>query len=170
MKMDPDKKQIWLEALRSNTYVQAQGSFSVKNGEGVVEHCCLAVLAHEAAKHNAPGIRWLGDADEPEVVAVYSIHEGWNQVRDHIDEVMQRYPEVEWKTPEANLPTECWGWAPASEFNEGLLPACVQNWAGIDADNPYLQSGLGERQQASSWNDVAKANFVEIANLVEESL
>lgn len=167
-KMTPEAKAIWLEALRGDgLYSQARQAFTEKDDDGTINHCCLAVLAHEAVKKEVPGIQWAEGSDDPEIVVVWDPEDyAWDQV-DDAKEVMELYPEVEYRhgsTPKANGETQ-WAWAKASDFNEGMLPAVVQHWAGLDSTNPKI----GEKQ-ASDWNDVEELNFDEIANKVEENL
>jgi hypothetical protein len=50
------------------------------------------------------------------------------------------------------------------ETEGGILPLSVQQWAGLDAPNPYLAG-----HYVSSWNDEG-ASFEELADLIEEHL
>lgn len=50
------------------------------------------------------------------------------------------------------------------ETEGGILPFSVQQWAGIDAPNPYFAGNY-----ATGWNDDG-ASFEEIADLIEAHL
>ena len=51
------------------------------------------------------------------------------------------------------------------EAEGSVLPFSVQQWAGLDAPNPYL-TGF----QLTSWNDEVGTSFEEIADLIEAHL
>ena len=48
---------------------------------------------------------------------------------------------------------------------EGVLPVCVQQWAGLSTTDPELQGRM-----ASEWNDQKHAGFKRIATLIEKHL
>ena len=50
MKMDVDKKALWLHALRSGAYVQGTGYLKRTMSDGSCQHCCLGVLIEVAIK------------------------------------------------------------------------------------------------------------------------
>jgi hypothetical protein len=50
------------------------------------------------------------------------------------------------------------------ETEGGILPFSVQEWAGLNAPNPYIAG-----QHLTTWNDEG-ASFEEIADLIEEHL
>lgn len=53
---------------------------------------------------------------------------------------------------------------------EAVLPVVVQEWAGINA-NPRVENADGSISSAVAvWNDVRRASFVEIADMIESSL
>jgi hypothetical protein len=48
--VNPEVKELWLNALRSGEYAQGKGRLERINDEGVSEYCCLGVLCDLAAK------------------------------------------------------------------------------------------------------------------------
>lgn len=66
------------------------------------------------------------------------------------------------------------------EVKDDTLPLKVQEWAGLDTDDPVLFNAQSHNDHASAWNDGAKglsgewvrepATFTEIADMVERSL
>lgn len=54
-----------------------------------------------------------------------------------------------------------------SDWSRVVLPVAVQDWLGLDRDNPYLTWG-DDRREAANLNDEFDLSFSEIADLIEE--
>ena len=53
--MNKETKNEWLQALKSDKYVQGSGQLRGKNADGIVCHCCLGVLADVMGEEIAEG-------------------------------------------------------------------------------------------------------------------
>ena len=59
----------------------------------------------------------------------------------------------------------------AHDINSEKLPACVQAWAGLDSDDPRVDTlYLGKSVRLSELNDKGRTDFSHIADLIEEQL
>ena len=94
IKLDPDIKRLWLEALRSGEYSQCSGALADQSSDdmekGTYSNCCLGVLGHavfsipqsELLTETMPRVRWddKGNHDTPFSSAVNL------SVQDHLAE------------------------------------------------------------------------------------
>lgn len=61
--MNPNVKKLWLEALRSGEYTQAQGALCERNDDGSFSFCCLGVLCNLYLNNN-PDAKGYWDFDD----------------------------------------------------------------------------------------------------------
>lgn len=144
MAMNPEVKALWLNALRSGEYKQAQGALKVTTRYvGEVEtdsFCCLGVLTDLAVKagimkegEEEPGMR--SDSWTRKFAAYFTAS----------DDVCD----------------------PAYGEGSGLHPA-VQAWSGLASNVGILPHHLGSYKSLVALNDGAQYTFEEIANVIEE--
>jgi hypothetical protein len=50
------------------------------------------------------------------------------------------------------------------------LPISVMEWAGLDTCDPFLKDNEGNEHCASSWNDIYRATFNDIATMIDANL
>jgi hypothetical protein len=53
-KLDPEKKALWVAALRSGEYPQGRDHLATKRGDGTFAFCCLGVACEVAIKNGLP--------------------------------------------------------------------------------------------------------------------
>lgn len=174
-KMNPEVKEIWLEALRDpEKYAQATGTFyqsfpanSTTGGERTSQHCCLAVLAHEATNREVPGIRW-DDMTGAQIVCKWDAAMAeWLQPSspEEAKQIMDTLPEIGADTDLSSTTHDGWQWRDSGSMTEGDLPHVVVGWAGLDDANPQIG-----QQHAIYRNDTLEESFAEIADAVEANL
>lgn len=150
--MHAERKQLWIDALRSGEYVQARGSFSVREEEVDDEgsrlqqkDCCLSVLTRVAIANGLDTVRYV----------------------DYDDSALDPTPQVlveagEWEpdagdVAEVNDDGSAWVW-----HTDGDLPEPVREWIDVPIQNPYL-GGV----TAIERNDSRLQSFEEIAEAIE---
>lgn len=151
--MNGERKQLWIDALRSGEFVQARGSFSTR--EEVVDEggnrlqqqdCCLSVLTRVAIANGLDTVRY----------------------RDYCDSALDPTPQVlidpedvdncaEDEVAERNDDGSAWVWETG-----GSLPIPVAEWIGVRGSNPTLD-GI----TAIERNDSREQSFEEIAAAIE---
>jgi len=172
-KMNPEAKTIWIDALRSDRYQQARGSFidvapHLEGETKQFQHCCLAVLTHEAADRQVPGVRWTPEAEDIMIVCLWDAHEeAWRQPGspDEAEDWMTGYPEIDPTASYEARQHDGWAWVGSNSVTDGDLPRVIVGWAGLGDANP----AVGEHD-AIDLNDGVKLSFAEIADRVEQYL
>jgi hypothetical protein len=53
-KLDPEKKALWVAALRSGEYEQGKNHLAVRQADGTFAFCCLGVACEVAIKNGLP--------------------------------------------------------------------------------------------------------------------
>lgn len=140
IKMNPEIKAKWVQALRSGEYKQGVGRLRSLGDE----FCCLGVLTDLAVKEGVEGVEWDDDMDG---IAVLEVCKGWSG---------DTFP----CTVTANLPFVVMEWADLSSPDpEVYVPAS----AAAESD------GLEGIRALSVLND-AGGSFATIADVIEESL
>jgi hypothetical protein len=148
--MDKDKEDLWVDALLSNEYTQAHGSFINVDSKGKKSHCCLAVLTEVAIKNGCTTVR-LEDATSESGQPYVEVHVNVDGDESHTCTVDCEFPEdgTHW-----------------TRYTDGNLPPPVSVWAGMDGDvNPELD-GI----QAIQRNDDNEDTFEEIAAAIRVSV
>jgi hypothetical protein len=146
-KMNPEPKRLWVEALRSGTFVQARNDFTDNGLEGKSTHCCLAVLTDIAVQQGVPGVRKVQTDGHDDYE--YAVESGSGE---------RLLTGAEVAAAEAR---DALMWY----SHDGDLPPQVVEWAGLTSSNP----AIGEAS-AIERNDGRRESFAMIATAIEEHL
>lgn len=146
IKLIPEVKTLWLDALRSGDYLQGDGYLAYidpdenldDDGQPVVRYCCLGVLCDLAVKAGV-GVTVTGLVSEDRIRA-YDGDKG-------------------------GLPASVWEWATGQDVTGGLL-----RFGDFDVEVPHQdEPGAMYISTLAERNDDG-ASFDEIADLIEGQL
>lgn len=152
--MNPEVKEIWLNALRSGEYQQAFAVLRGRSDSDAVGYCCLGVLTCEYIKHT--GDARLVDGTGVGASGMYS-EEYYNDVR--LDERDRLDTDI--------LPDE------RDRLDMDILPVIVADWAGLDRGNPEIwlpELDSMDPVSLATMNDEFGMPFTEIADVIDQHL
>jgi hypothetical protein len=157
--INPERGHLWVEALRSDEYQQAQGAFVQKTDEGVVEHCCLAVATDVAMKHGLDSLRWGKDPVDGQPVLLF-------------DYDPAEHGNIEDQSHQVDEDGHLW-----VEHHDGDLPQVVADWYGIKGGSRFSEevesaatNPMIDGATAINRNDERKDSFLVIADAVEAEI
>lgn len=171
--MKDEPKQIWLDALEGDEYVQARDTFTNDDGG----HCCLAVLTHEAADRDVPGIRWIAGRNDFDVLIVLEPGEDWATAKtvEQAAKALETYVEFDSNSGnyypsdhegEGTATGSYYDWVSWEKYGDAALPPLIADWAGLEGTNPKI----GDDNRAIELNDTERLTFEQIAERVREHL
>lgn len=140
-----ERRQRWVDALRSGDYKQAKGVLKTETLEGDTAYCCLGV-ACELALPDLPELEWAVGTDQNE-----GVRWGFQPVMNSIVNT-------------GSLPREVRDYYGIQDSR-----AVFKHPASVNAVNPDAPSGTQkiECHDLIDANDAACADFHQIANLIE---
>jgi hypothetical protein len=152
--MNPEKKALWVAALRSGDFRQAQRKLAVKsNPETLMAHCCLGVLCELA------------------------VAEGVTEARNvpYGDGIIREFGKDDLRSwSQAQLPQEVAEWAGFVSTNENsaLDPNLFEIPDPIEGGPPNQTYNVScsEANDGYTYRQISPRSFNEIADLIEENL
>ena len=176
--MDPEAKELWIEALRSDRFHQARGVFFERGIAAQVapKHCCLAVLTDVYVEAGGTLVR---RREEPNGQLIgYDVFMVWRQADDLRRSSWEPGTAEELATAEDRREIHVTQELVRIEPEPGDymwmrlasdLPMAVVEWAGLASANPVLDPTI-ECGMAINLNDAEGLSYSEIADRIEQYL